>query len=103
MNRFYRRACIGGLAGLMGSVALNLTMTSAVGAAALGTILGAAFTVTFRPSKNAYVDSLMVGASTGIPCWALYTLLLFPLVSGQYPEWDGEGMRAHFPALVGWV
>ena len=103
MNRFYRRACIGGLAGLMGSVALNLTMTSAVGAAALGTILGAAFTVTFRPSKNAYVDSLMVGASTGIPCWALYTLLLFPLVSGQYPQWEGEGMRAHFPALVGWV
>lgn len=103
MNRFYRRACLGGLAGLVASVPMNLALGHVIGAAALGTILGAVFTIAFRPSKNAYVDSLMVGTSTGIPCWALFTLLLFPLLAGQYPEWEGEGMRAHFPALVGWV
>ncbi len=103
MNRIYRRATIGGLAGLAASVPLNLAVGHVIGAAALGTVLGAGFTVTFRPSRNAYVDSLMVGTSTGIPCWALFTLLLFPLISGQYPEWEGEEMRAHFPALAGWV
>ena len=103
MNHFYRRACIGGLAGLLASVPLALTLASVPGAIALGVVLGAAFTVVFPPQKNAYVDALMVGASAGIPCWGLCSLLLFPLLSGQSPQWDGEGMRAHFPALVGWV
>lgn len=103
MNRYYRRALIGGLAGLIASIPLNLTLASVPGAMALGIILGALFTVPVRPVKNAYVDALMFGGSLGIPVWGLSTLLLFPLLSGQSPQWDAEGMRAHFPALVGWV
>jgi NADH:quinone reductase (non-electrogenic) len=103
MNRFYRRALIGGFAGLIASVPLNLTLSSVSGALAEGVILGAAFTVPIRPPKNAYLDALMLGGAFGIPCWGLSTLLQFLLISGQNPQWDAEGMRAHFPALVGWV
>ena len=103
MNRHFRRALLGGCAGLLASAPLYLTFESVAAAVALGTILGAVFTVCFSPSKNAYVDALMVGASAGMPCWALFTLLLFPLFSGHSPQWEAEGMRTQFPALVGWV
>ncbi len=103
MNRYYRRALIGGLAGLVASVPLNLALGSVSGAVSLGILLGVLFTVPVRPPKGAYPDALMFGGSLGIPFWGLCSLLLFPLLSGRSPQWDAEGMRAHFPALVGWV
>jgi NADH dehydrogenase len=64
-----------------------------------------AITVAIRPQtqEGAYLDALMFGGALGIPCWGLSTLLVFPLISSEHPQWDSEGMRAHFPALVGWV
>ena len=103
MNRFYRRAMIGAVAGLVASVPLNLTLGSVAAAAAMGVVLGAVFAAPVRADKENYLDALMFGGSLGIPCWGLTSLLLFPLISGQSPQWDAEGMRAHFPALVGWV
>ncbi len=103
MNRIQRRAGIGCLAGLLASLPLSLALHSVAGAAALGALIGTVISVAFRPQKSAYVDSLMVGGSFGIPLWGFCSLLLFPLLSGQSPQWDAEGMRAHFPALVGWV
>jgi NADH:quinone reductase (non-electrogenic) len=103
MSRLQRRAGIGCLAGLLASLPLSLTLGSIAGAAALGTLIGAVITLAFPPQNNAYVDSLMVGGSFGIPSWGFCSLLLFPLLSGQRPQWDAEGMRALFPALVGWV
>jgi len=103
MSKFQRRAGIGCLAGLLASMPLVLTLGSVAGAAALGTLIGAVITVAFRPQKNTYIDGLMVGGSFGIPLWGFCSLLLFPLLSGRSPQWDAEGMRALFPALVGWV
>jgi NADH:quinone reductase (non-electrogenic) len=103
MSRIQRRAGIGCLAGLLASLPLSLALGSVAGAAVLGMLIGAGITLAFPPQKNAYVDGLMVGGSFGIPIWGFCSLLLFPALTGRSPQWDSEGMRALFPALVGWV
>jgi NADH dehydrogenase len=103
MQRFVRRAAIGALAGSAASAALIATLEHAGLGLLLGAAIGVAFAVTTGPSPGAYVDNMMAAGALGIPLWGILSVITFPLLQGQMPEWSAGQMREHFPALVGWV
>jgi NADH dehydrogenase len=69
----------------------------------LAAVIGMSFELLFRHTRHAYMDSLMTGAAFGIPVWASISVIIFPLVRGQMPQWTAAGMRALLPQLMGWV
>ena len=103
MRRFVRRAVIGVLAGGAASVALIAALGHGGWSLLLGSAIGVAFVATTGPTPGAYVDNMMAAGALGVPLWGIFSVIIFPLMQGQMPEWSAAQMREHFPALVGWV
>ncbi|HZC64987.1 MAG TPA: NAD(P)/FAD-dependent oxidoreductase [Candidatus Dormibacteraeota bacterium] len=103
MNLYLRRTLIGIIAGLVGGGVLAFVLHRVLLCLTLGVFFGALYVATSRPVRKAYADGLMTAAALGIPLWGLINVVALPVFAGQRPEWNAEGMRAHFPAIVGWV
>ena len=94
---------LGAMAGVAAGSPFLLARTESGYGFVVGVVAGAIFAASVRPTRGAYVDNVMTGASMGIPLWGIVSIIAFPLFSGGRMAWDAEGMRSHFSALVEWV
>jgi NADH:ubiquinone reductase (H+-translocating) len=101
-----RRLLIGSSAGVMSSAAFWVTRSSGPGTiiVLLAAMIGAIVALADLPSdRKATLDRVLTGAALGIPFWAVVNVILAPTITSGSPAWTAPGMRAVFPALVGWV
>jgi NADH:ubiquinone reductase (H+-translocating) len=100
---FERRLYIGVAASLLSGVMLISTFRNVPLALALAVTVGTFYVLVYRHSPGAYLESLMTGATLGVPLWTCLSVVVLPVITGSGPQWTADAMRILFPQLVGWV
>jgi NADH:ubiquinone reductase (H+-translocating) len=103
MTGIARTGVLGMLAGAVASVPLVLSLGHVASSIAMGTMIGIVYAISTRRTPHAYADNLMAAGALGVPLWGLLSVIALPALYGQRLDWSPEGVRAHFPALVGWI
>jgi NADH dehydrogenase len=98
----WKRAACGVAAGSIAGLALAATRAPHFEGIGLGVFFGVLYGMTFVYAPKQSLDAATTAAVLGIPAWIGIDVIVLPALAGAPAQWSAAGLRAAFPALVGW-
>jgi NADH dehydrogenase len=102
-RRVFASALSGGLAGIVPGLLLAIAVAPRSLGFVLGPTLGAAYSVSVRPTREMTLDHALGAAALAVPAWLMVQVTALPLLGGDPPAWTPSGVDAFGDVLVVWV